>query len=818
MNLLKTIIERLNQRVEVANIFDQIYPLCELNANGNEKAWVHYIGNGQAEVVTNFDAKQGTLFWAKRGKVAVNKTESLKVSGCKTLYQTTFPLTAYAVVRKSHLPCDSEDSQDWIASRIYKLISGTDPDFKVAIGVIQYEVIPNGYVNEIKSLTANYEWSCVAVDVDVAVVSSSEDGCYDVCATGDIPLPDFQPCTPCLTEVAVDGVTIIGNGTTADPLVAIGGGGGGGVMTAIAFSADHLSITGNQYVVGNVVWYNGNIYRCIANNDSILPTNATYWTNLGAGFQTIERPIDWDATSGNNQILNKPTIPILPSSIVEDVTATAPMSSSGGVTPDISITQADGTTDGYLSSTDWNTFDGKFNVPNGLSTDYLDGLGSPQPFPTIPNAQVNSDWNATSGVEEILNKPTIPAAQIQSDWNQSNNVALDYIKNKPTIPQGGLPSGGTAGQILTKVDATDYNATWQENYADWTSVVKHIVKNDGTGLITKGTAVYVTGSNGTNMLVGKASNTSESTSSKTMGLMQSDITTTGGTQTGFVITEGLLGNLNTAGTTAGDPVWLGVNGALIYGLINKPYAPAHLVFIGIVTKVSAGNGEIFVKVQNGFELKEIHDVDLITTTPINGHILGYNGTLWVNKTIATWLGFTPVTDARTITINGTTQDLSADRSWTISSAASYKSTTDGIATSTNNITLSHSQLIPANTFAVGNIIRIHNRMRAIGVGAAKTQRIYVNSINDLTGALLVATYSSGSNVTTQGMKRDLVIKSIINTEVFASAVAIATDDSSSNTFTNLIIDWTTDKYIIFSNQRGSAADTLVSSSYLIEKL
>jgi len=102
-----------------------------------------------------------------------------------------------------------------------------------------------------------------------------------------------------------------------------------------------------------------------------------------------------------------------------------------------------------------------------------------------------------------------------------------------------------------------------------------------------------------------------------------------------------LGGLNTAGQTAGDPVWLGVNGALIYGLANKPYAPAHLVFIGIVTKVSAGSGEIFGKVQNGFELKEIHDVDLITTTPIDGHVLGFNGTLWVNKTVAGWLGFTP---------------------------------------------------------------------------------------------------------------------------------------------------------------------------------
>jgi hypothetical protein len=35
--------------------------------------------------------------------------------------------------------------------------------------------------------------------------------------------------------------------------------------------------------------------------------------------------------------------------------------------------------------------------------------------PTIPNAQVNSDWNATSGVSQILNKPTIP-----SDTNLGN--------------------------------------------------------------------------------------------------------------------------------------------------------------------------------------------------------------------------------------------------------------------------------------------------------------------------------------------------------------------------------------------------------------
>jgi hypothetical protein len=396
MNLLKTIIERLNQRVEVANIFDKQFNLCELNANGNEKAWVHYIGNGQAEVVTNFDAKNGTLFWAKRGKVAVAKTDAYRMSGCKQLYVTTFPLTAYAIVRKSHLPCDAEDAQDWLASRVYKLTSGTDPLFKQSIGVINYEVVPSGYANEIKTLTANYEWACVSVDMDVQVITTSEDGCYDTCQTGDIPLPDLPACVPCLTEVAVDGVTIIGNGTAEDPLIAVGGGGGTPLITK--------------------------------NEGTNVSTNTSTLNFTGAGVTA-------SLTSPGVVEVN---VPGGGSSGVTSVTGTAPIASSGGATPDISITQADGSTDGYLTSTDWNTFDGKFNVPTGAATDYLDGTGAPTPFPTIPNAQVNSDWNATSGVEEILNKPTIPAAQVNSDWNATSGVA--EILNKPTIPSGTVTS------------------------------------------------------------------------------------------------------------------------------------------------------------------------------------------------------------------------------------------------------------------------------------------------------------------------------------------------------------------------------------------
>lgn len=180
--------------------------------------------------------------------------------------------------------------------------------------------------------------------------------------------------------------------------------------------------------------------------------------------------------------------------------------------------------------------------------------------------------------------------------------------------------------------------------ADYTSVLKHQVKAGVA--INKGQAVYVTSADGTNMIVGLASNATEATSSKTMGLLNATVSANGFAD---VITEGLLSGLDTSTATVGNPVWLGTNGNLIYGLAAKPYAPAHLVFIGIVTRVNANNGEIFVKVQNGFELDELHDVDLKTTTPINGHLLGFNGTLWVNKTIAGWLGYTPQDAATAIT-------------------------------------------------------------------------------------------------------------------------------------------------------------------------
>ena len=133
---------------------------------------------------------------------------------------------------------------------------------------------------------------------------------------------------------------------------------------------------------------------------------------------------------------------------------------------------------------------------SGTSGDYLKSTGSSvawTTFPSIPAAQVNADWNATSGVEQILNKPTlaavatsgqygdlsglptIPAAQVQSDWNTSNTSSVSFIQNKPTLFSGayndltGKPTIPTNLSDLSDVSSTapNNNEVLKWNGSNW---------------------------------------------------------------------------------------------------------------------------------------------------------------------------------------------------------------------------------------------------------------------------------------------------------------------------------------------------------------
>ena len=167
-----------------------------------------------------------------------------------------------------------------------------------------------------------------------------------------------------------------------------------------------------------------------------------------------------------------------------------------------------------------------------------------------------------------------------------------------------------------------------------------LVHNNTGSTLTDGQVVYVIGSTGELPSVALASNTSETTSSVTFGIVTESIAHGAN---GFITTSGIIHGLNTNAYDEGAAIYLGSTAGTFTQ--TKPVAPANSVLVGYIIKKSGGNGSIFVKIQNGYELEELHDV-LITSKANNDGLFYESSTsLWKNKSIATVLGYTPANDS-----------------------------------------------------------------------------------------------------------------------------------------------------------------------------
>ena len=121
---------------------------------------------------------------------------------------------------------------------------------------------------------------------------------------------------------------------------------------------------------------------------------------------------------------------------VTDVTASAPLSSTGGATPDISISQANGTTDGYLSSADWNTFNNKQGaITTGTAAQYLKGDLTLGTFETDVAGTTLTGF-VTGADSTVTNTDTVETAieklQAQIDANETSIGAL----TTDDVPEG----------------------------------------------------------------------------------------------------------------------------------------------------------------------------------------------------------------------------------------------------------------------------------------------------------------------------------------------------------------------------------------------
>lgn len=296
---------------------------------------------------------------------------------------------------------------------------------------------------------------------------------------------------------------------------------------------------------------------------------------------------DWNAVSAPAAILNKPS---LFSGAYADLTGIpstfAPTAHTHAAADIVSGTLAVaripslpiGQTTGLQTE-----LDSKFATPTGTTAQYLRGDGSVATFPSIPAAQVNSDWNSVSGISQILNKPTlaavatsgayadlsgrpslatvattgayadltgkptIPAAQVNADWNAVSGVS--QILNKPTLNSGTVTSitagtGLSGGTITTSGTISLPNTGTAGTYAS--------VTTDAQGRVTSGTVQVVNDSPG-RTLVSSTSATGFQVSSTRLAQVCyegsfSTTSTIGGPSSASVFLE----TANTNSTTPGD--------------------------------------------------------------------------------------------------------------------------------------------------------------------------------------------------------------------------------------------------------------------------
>jgi hypothetical protein len=191
------------------------------------------------------------------------------------------------------------------------------------------------------------------------------------------------------------------------------------------------------------------------------------------------------------------------------------------------------------------------------------------------------------------------------------------------------------------------------------------VKNTSGAQINKGTVVRISGNTGDNPLISTASCDSENLSANTLGITNEDIPNDAW---GYVITEGILTGINTTGMPSTSLLFLGLNGTFT---TTPPTAPNHNVRLGQVLREQSNNGSIQVRIDNGYELGELHNIIDSSTNSSYGDILMKNGNVWVNNT-----SFSSSVDSRLGTLEGT--PIENPLTFTDTTTINFTRTTDTI--------------------------------------------------------------------------------------------------------------------------------------------
>ena len=361
---------------------------------------------------------------------------------------------------------------------------------------------------------------------------------------------------------------------------------------------------------------------------------------------------------------------------VSSVTGTSPISSSGGVNPDISISQAGASTSGYLSSTDWNTFNN-----NGSGTvNSVSGTGTVSGI-SLSGTVTSSGYLTLGGSLDLSSPPTIgntaPNTGAFTTLSASGHVTFEGVTStgatgtgalvfngSPTLvtPNLGTPStligtnitgtaaGLTAGTVTTNADLTGPitsigNAT---SLASKTGTGSRIVVDDSPTLITPnlGTPSTLVGTNITGTAAGLTAGT-VTTNANLTGMV-----TSVGNATTVITNANLTGVITSVGnatsiasqTGTGTKFVVDTSPTLVTPNLGTPTTLVATNASGTAASLTAGAATVLATARNiaGVSFNGSADIniplanlsDVTLSSPVVNQLLSYNGTNWINSNAA----------------------------------------------------------------------------------------------------------------------------------------------------------------------------------------
>jgi hypothetical protein len=236
-------------------------------------------------------------------------------------------------------------------------------------------------------------------------------------------------------------------------------------------------------------------------------------------------------------------------------------------------------------------------------------------------------------------------AQIQlrrdtsANWTSNNPILLagemalstDVLYSGTDQPRYKIGNGVDTWLNLDYVPEGGGGSSYPEN------LFLTVVNKTGDNLLASGYKVLkVQTAQGQRLAVDYALADSDANSADTIGVVYENINNN---QTGKIVVIGELTGLNTTGSLQGE-TW--DDGDLLFlspfvdgGITNiRPTAPNHGVIIGYVVYSHVNQGKIYIKIDNGYEIGELHNCYLPSPNNNDGIFWSSGTTRYENKSLS----------------------------------------------------------------------------------------------------------------------------------------------------------------------------------------